>query len=229
MEIGKNEHGPFWRPRVYVRTLLNSSKWRRMDRKQTIAVVALPVLTIMMTGVYQAAKHLLGAELAWYAGFWVYWPVWCLLYPWWMIGWRKMRDLFQHRRLKAYGWFLMVFPPMMAFIGVFLFKQEQRAASGIIVYILMSFANGTLEEILWRGVYTTLFPDNKIWGVTWPTLWFALWHFAPGSISPLTGVWTLMAGAAVFGACWGLLAMKTGTIRYSAVSHTLSGLLWVLR
>ncbi len=45
-----------------------------MDRKQKIAIVALPVLTIMMIDVYKAAKYLLGAELAWYTGFWVYWP-----------------------------------------------------------------------------------------------------------------------------------------------------------
>jgi membrane protease YdiL (CAAX protease family) len=200
-----------------------------MDRKQKIAIAALPVLTIMMIGVYQGAKYLLGAELAWYTGFWVYWPVWCVLYPWWMLGWRKIGDLFRHRGLKTSGWVIMVFPPMMAFIGCFIFKQDQRAASGIIVYILMSFANGVLEEILWRGVYINVFPDNKLWGFAWPTVWFSLWHFAPGSISPLTGVWILMAGAAVFGACWGWLAMKTGTIRWSVVSHTLSGLLWVLR
>jgi membrane protease YdiL (CAAX protease family) len=90
----------------------------------------------------------------------------------------------------------MVFPPMMAFIGRFIFEQDQRAASGIIMYILMSFVNGVLEEILWRRVYINVFHENKLWGFALPTVWFELWHFAPGSIYPLTGVWILMAGAA---------------------------------
>jgi membrane protease YdiL (CAAX protease family) len=216
-------------PQAHGRACLGDLKMIGMDGKKKIAIFALPVLTITMIGVFQAAKHLLGLKLAWYAGFWIYWPVWCILYPSWMIGWGKMRDLFKHRSLKASGWFLMVFPPLMALVGSFLFNQKEQAAYGVIVYILMSFGNGIFEEVLWRGVYTTLFPDKKLWGVIWPSLWFALWHFAPGSISPLTGVWMLMAGAAVFGTCWGLLAMKTGSIRWSVISHTLSGLFWVIR
>jgi membrane protease YdiL (CAAX protease family) len=200
-----------------------------MDRKKITAVAALPGLTLMMIMVFQGTKQILGTELAWHAGFWIYWPVWCVLYPWRMLGWRKMGALLQRRKLRTSGWILMAFPPVMSFIGSLIFQQDRRCISGIIVYILMSFANGILEEMLWRGVYITLFPDNKLWGLAWPAVWFALWHLAPGSISPLTGVWMLMAGALVFGACWGLLAMKTESILWSVISHTLSGLLWVLR
>jgi hypothetical protein len=40
---------------------------------------------------------------------------------------------------------------------------------------------GTLEEVLWRGVYLELFPRSARWGVVWPSVFFALWHFAPDS------------------------------------------------
>jgi uncharacterized protein with FMN-binding domain len=165
-------------PQAHGRACLGDLKMIGMDGKKKIAIFALPVLTITMIGVFQAAKHLLGLKLAWYAGFWIYWPVWCVLYPSLMIGWRKMRDLFKHRNLTVSGWILMVFPPLMALVGNFLFVQKEQAASGDIVYILISFGNGIFEEMLWRGVYTTLFPDRKLWAVIWPSLWFALWRTA---------------------------------------------------
>jgi membrane protease YdiL (CAAX protease family) len=120
---------------------------------------------------------------------------------------------------------MVFFYPIMALIGTFLFEQEKRGAWEIVVWILMSLGNGFFEEILWRGVYLHLFPEDKLRGFAWPTFWFALWHYAPGSISPWTGVWTLMAGAAGLGACVGWLALKTRSIRWSVVSHTLSGLM----
>lgn len=189
--------------------------------------MALPVLAVVMLGVYQAATRLLGSDLAWYAGFWLYWPIWCVLFPWWILGRQRLRRLFQHRRLGALGWSLLIFPPAMTFIGRFVMDYGQPDVWAVVVQVVMSLANGTLEEVLWRGVYVELFPGNKLWGVAWPTLWFALWHFAPGSVSQID-VWTLMAGAAVFGACWGWLALRTGSIRYSAISHILAGLVRVL-
>lgn len=199
-----------------------------MTRKQQIAIGALPVLVVTMLGVYQAAAWLLGPDLAWYAGFWVYWPIWCVLFPYWMLGRRSWRELFQRRGLDAVGWSLLMFPPALTFIGRFVMDYGQAGAWETAVLVVQSFVNGTLEEVLWRGVYIELFPGDKLWGLGWPTLWFALWHLAPGSISPLTNVAVLVAGAAVFGVCWGGLALRTGSIRYSAASHILAGLARVL-
>jgi membrane protease YdiL (CAAX protease family) len=200
-----------------------------MGKKQRTAIVALPVLVIMMIGVYKGAEHVVGAEIAWYTGFFVYWPLWCMLYPVWILGWRRVWSLLQPGKFKIFSWVLLIFPPLMSFIGSILFAQEQHTAERITVYILICLANGIFEEILWRGVYITLFPDNKLWGLVWPTVWFALWHFAPGSISPLTDGLMLMAGAAGFGACCGLLAVETGSILWSMISHTLTRIFWVLR
>jgi len=52
-----------------------------MDKKQKIAISALPVLALMMYCVFQVLAQLFGRILAWYAGFWVYWPLWCIGYP----------------------------------------------------------------------------------------------------------------------------------------------------
>jgi membrane protease YdiL (CAAX protease family) len=200
-----------------------------INQKQRIAIAALPTLVLMMLGIYQGAARLFGNSLGWYVGFMVYWPVWCVLYPLWMLGWDGFRGLFQSRRLRLSEWGLMFFYPAMAFIGTFLFEQRQREFSEMVLNIFMSFGNGFFEEILWRGVYIRLFPEDKCWGFAWPTLWFAIWHYAPGSISPWTDVWVLMGGALGLGACVGWLAVKTDSVRWSMISHILSGLVWGLR
>jgi membrane protease YdiL (CAAX protease family) len=211
-----------WRSRISIRD------WPQ-NKKQQIAIAALPMLVLVMLGVYQADARLFGSGLGWYVGFLFYWPVWCVLYPLWMLGWDGFRGLFRSRRLRLSEWGLMFFYPAMAFIGTFLFEQRQREISEMILYVFMSFGNGFFEEILWRGVYIKLFPEDKLWGFLWPTLWFAIWHYAPGSISPWTNVWVLMGGALGLGACVGWLAMKTDSIRWSMISHTLSGLIWGIR
>jgi hypothetical protein len=65
-----------------------------MNKKRQIAIIALPVLVVMMFGVYQVLASFFGQEVAWYAGFWVYWPIWCVLFPGWLLGWKKFRELF---------------------------------------------------------------------------------------------------------------------------------------
>jgi membrane protease YdiL (CAAX protease family) len=197
-----------------------------VSRRQWIAVVALPVLAVSMLGVFRLLGWLLGPEVGWYVGFWVYWPVWCVLFPWWMLGWRRIRELFRRRRLGAVGWALTLGPPAIALIGALGVEHEQRGAWAVLAWVFMALANGTFEELLWRGVYLSLFPGKLGWGLTWPTVWFALWHFGPGGLHP--GVGTLVAGAAVLGALMGWLAMRTGSIRYCVLAHTLCGLFWGL-
>ncbi len=195
-----------------------------MKRKQLIAIGALPVLTVTMVGVYRLLLRRLGAGRAWYAGFLVYWPVWRILFPLQVLGFKKLRSLFQHRRPNALGWFIVILPPVLAFLGRFAQDRPTRGVKERAALVSTAFMNGTLEEVLWRGVYVGLFPDKPLWAVVWPTLWFALWHYAPGSVSPLTDVGTLMVGAGMLGACLSWLTLQTRSILWAAISHTLAGL-----
>jgi membrane protease YdiL (CAAX protease family) len=207
---------------------LDTRDWHE-SKKQQIAIAALPTLVLTMLGVYQAAGRMFGSNLGWYVGFLIYWPLWCVFYPVWILGWKEVKNLFRSRKLVATDWILLFFYPMLSLIGVFLFHQEHQKLGQIILYVLMCFGNGFFEEILWRGVYIRLFAGDKLWGFVWPTLWFAIWHYAPGSISPWTNVWVLMAGALGLGASVSWLAIKTNSIRWSVIAHTLSGLIWGLR
>ncbi len=109
-----------------------------------------------------------------------------------------------------------------------LFEGGQRAGSWELpALVAMALVNGTLEEVLWRGVYPALFPRSPGWGYLWPTLWFALWHAAPGSVAE-GPAWQLVAGAALFGAALGWVAWRTRSIRWTVLSHVLAGLVSVL-
>jgi membrane protease YdiL (CAAX protease family) len=206
----------------------DTSDWHE-HKKQQIAIATLPMLVLMMLGIYQVSAWVFGSKLGWYVGFMIYWPLWCVMYPLWLLGWDEVKKLFRSRKLITTEWMLMFFYPIMSLIGVFLFDQQDQEPEQMLLYTLMCFGNGFFEEILWRGVYIHLFAGDKMWGFIWPTLWFAIWHYVPGSISPWTNVWVLMAGALGLGASVSLLAMKTNSIRWSIIAHTLSGLIWGFR
>lgn len=205
-----------------------------MNNKQRIFIFALPILFITMLGTFQLFGILFesqifeGHEVAWWLGFFVYWPLYCVLFPVMILGKKEFRTLFAHKRLGFLGLLFLLFPPIIVFIGRFIMEYDQAGTLGRIILVFHAFGNGILEEILWRGVSIKLFPDSKVWGVYWPSLWFGIWHLAPGSVSTTFSPWALMAGAVVFGLSWGMLAMKTKTIRWSIVSHTLTGLARVL-
>jgi membrane protease YdiL (CAAX protease family) len=42
---------------------------------------------------------------------------------------------------------------------------------------------GITEEVLWRGVYVTLFADNVWLNTIYPSLAFGLWHLCPLSVA----------------------------------------------
>jgi len=153
-----------------------------------------------------------------------------------MLGLGSFRDLFHPRKLDVYSFSLLALPIIFSLVGLLFFSGYnsvniwERYDSVIfwerIVLVFMAFANGTLEEVLWRGVYIRLFSDDKLWGLVWPTIWFSLWHYAPGSMR--ASPYVLMGGALVFGGCLAWLAMKTDSILWSAVCHTLAGLITVI-
>jgi membrane protease YdiL (CAAX protease family) len=87
----------------------------------------------------------------------------------------------------------------MALLGGFFMSTPERDLIGLIIWIGMSVGNGVFEEILWRGVYSILFPNNKLFGFVWLAIWFSIWHFAPRSLSQNFSPIVLVSGALMFG------------------------------
>jgi hypothetical protein len=87
----------------------------------------------------------------------------------------------------------------------------------------VSLVNTLAEELLWRGVYISLWPDNPWLGWVWPALGFGAWHLAPQVIHPAAMSPAIFVAASVaLGLSWGWVAWRSGSLRWVSVSHLLT-------
>ncbi|MTI96015.1 MAG: CPBP family intramembrane metalloprotease [Firmicutes bacterium] len=90
----------------------------------------------------------------------------------------------------------------------------------LLMAIPMSVWNGFLEEVLWRGTFTALFPRQTMLGIIYPALGFAAWHLGPFlAKSPWDSqeVLMLLGGGTVLG----LLELHGCQIRHHSVHYLL--------
>jgi membrane protease YdiL (CAAX protease family) len=202
-----------------------------MSRQQRIAIVA-PVALVGTT--YPVFHLLVGAfsenwRIGWYLGLIVYWLTWCGAYSIWLMGRETIFRLVRPGR-PTVGVLLLALVPL---IGAALYRlvpgmsYEKPGVGMLLLLLSTSFGNGFFEEVLWRGVYLKLFPDDVLWRLVWPGIWFALWHYVPGSVAPDGNVLGLMIGSGMMGFYLGFLAKKTDTIWWTIVAHTLGGMIMI--
>jgi len=178
-----------------------------------------------MIAIFQIAFYIVkDRQVAWYIGFLFYWPIWGILYPVLLIGKENIYSLFKDKLPRGWDWILFGLPPIMVLLGTIVIRYDPSDLLTKIILVMTSFLTGILEEILWRGIFINLFPRQLIKGYVYPAVCFALWHIAPGTVSNIPMV-SLVVGAFVLGLCWGLLAYRTETIRWTSLSHILTGLL----
>ena len=115
---------------------------------------------------------------------------------------------------------LLLWPPAGAIATRLIPDLSGATAVMIGTAVSVGIVNAVLEELLWRGVYITLWPENPWLGWTWPAIGFGAWHLAPQLIrpSPLGPVAYVVAATAL-GLSWGWVAWRTGSIRWVTVSH----------
>jgi membrane protease YdiL (CAAX protease family) len=199
-----------------------------LTSKQKIAILLAPILFFVMFGVYQGFVGILGRNLGWYAGFAIYWPIFCVVITLLLVGSDQITQRYKIIKINAKYILLFLFPVFMTLIGGFFMSTSERDLVGLIVWLGMSIGNGFFEEILWRGAYPILFPNSKLFGFVWPTIWFSIWHFAPGSLSQNFQPLVLVSGALMLGVFFGWGAFKTKSLFWASIGHTLSGLFQIL-
>lgn len=187
------------------------------------------MLVVLMYLVFQGLALLIGSDLAWYVGLFIYWVVFCMAVPVLLIGKEGVLSKFRYRTTTLFNWLIAAIPVIFTLIGVFLVLEKvERTFIQAIVWIGMGLGNGVFEEILWRGTYSELFPTSKLFGWLWPSFWFSIWHLAPGSLSQNFSVGMLVGGALFYGLCWGWVAYRTKSILLTSGSHLLSGFVQLL-
>jgi membrane protease YdiL (CAAX protease family) len=202
-----------------------------LDSRQILAIF-LPIgLAGVMIPAFRALAGVFeNATIGWYLGLVVYWLTWCTIVPLGLIGKTRLLTMIRPRRPSVTTALLVLFPAGMAALtklltGMGYQKQELWIW---LLYISTAFGNGFFEELLWRGVYMELFPTRNFYRIIWPSIWFALWHYAPGSVSANSNPLALIIGAGLFGFFLSILAKRTGTIWWGILAHALSGIVMII-
>jgi len=191
---------------------------------------ALPLLLLsVMAGIFALSARWLGAEAGYLLGFGFYWLFWCLLAPRWLLGKLEFAALLRDRAplFSRANWLAALLWLTVTLVSVFLYAGDFLRAPLTLVLLAAPLAtlNGFCEEILWRGLYVRRFPLNPCLAILYPSLGFALWHLAPQVIFPAENVIGFIVSTFFLALPYGFIAYRTGSARWTALSHSLSGIL----
>ena len=204
------------------------------DTKRLIAVITPPILLAIMYPIFQfLAGSLENSRIAWYLGLVTYWLIWGSIFPLLMIGFRNIKESVRPNKISK-KLLLLLAIPLVGAIGAKLVpgmgEYEKETVLISILVISTAIGNGFFEEILWRGLYTKLFPSNIFLRMIWPSIWFGLWHYIPVSINnnEITGLIGMMVGPIMMGLYFSYVTNKTKTLWWAILAHTIGGLIMVL-
>ncbi len=194
----------------------------------------LPLLILFSTALlFVSLSQRLGREISYVLGFLFYDVFWCLAVPYFILGKVGFLSMFREDTplFSKENWRLALLLGSTT-VGAFgmLLGHDLANTPPLLIFIAIPVAviTGTCEEILWRGLYTKVFPKQVISGLVFPAIGFAVWHLSPQLLYPanIPGGMFAFAGLTFFlGLCYGLVAYKTGSCKWTAVSHSLNGIL----
>ena len=192
----------------------------------------IPLLLIPSTAlVFKVLSQSLGLALGYVLGFLFYWTVWCFLVPLLLLGGHGVLSLFTEGSplFRRSNWLPALLLVVIVVVTVIMYPLSQLVAAPqrlLIIAIPVAVVNGIGEEVLWRGVYVRAFPRNFTLALIYPSLGFALWHLSPQLILPAEGgVWPFVISTFFLGLSYGLIAYRTGSVRWPAIAHSLGGIL----
>jgi len=190
-------------------------------------LVAPWLLLASTTTVFRRLAARFGPKRGYFGGFLFYWIFWCLLVPMWVLGPRRLPDLFRaapSNRPTRSDLLLLAVPPAVGYSMAFPRALARADKKIVLASAVQALVNASAEELLWRGTYMAVFSKSLTLGYLYPSVGFALWHYAPQVVFPSRypgGATSFVASAGLFGLLWGLVAYRSGSIGWSVVSHVL--------
>jgi len=195
-----------------------------------ILALAIPILLLPSTAfVFSIAVKKFEREKGYLIGFLFYWTIWCLLIPLFITGWDGFLSLFVDKTplLSPPNWLVAALWAFITLVSTLIYGKAFLHASPTLIFIAIPAAtiNGFCEEILWRGLYIHMFPENFWLAIIIPSIGFALWHLVPLSVFSDGNKWSFVLSTFFLGLAYGFIAYKTGSATWTAISHGLNGIL----
>lgn len=206
----------------------------KLTPRVRIFLLVLPAVLVLSTAfVFASLSQALGKPAGYVGGFAFYLGFWCLLVPGLLLGRGQFFSVFQESAplfRKQNAWLILLLLSTTAgALGMLSGHDLARTPlSFVLIALPTALFAGVCEEILWRGLYVKAFPQDVRLGLLVPTLGFALWHLAPQLVYPaqMPGGSFAFAGLTFFlGLCYGVVAYRTGSCKWTALSHGLNGML----
>jgi hypothetical protein len=194
--------------------------------RQQIALGSPAVLIATMYVLFRTLSGKLGYPLGYLVAFTVYWIAWCGVLPVAVLGPAGVCDLFKAGKTRlrdaapgthAMLWWPLVFPLAFAFPRI-----VSAAPAIILASVALGVVTGVAEELLWRGVYLSSFPENRWLNTTYPSLAFGLWHLCPLSVLPSRypgGIAIFVIYSTLLGFSYATAARRMESIRWCTISH----------
>jgi hypothetical protein len=155
------------------------------DLRRLVVLLTPAVVPVSMAAVFAALSRRLPARTAYNAGFAIYWVGWCTGLPLCVLGPRRaLRVLASGRRPTTAEAGALLLPVLGALATELV--PRRRLIDGRVLATMVGTAavNATTEELLWRGMFLEVFPDDPVRGALWPLAGFSLWHLAPQIVLP---------------------------------------------
>lgn len=202
----------------------------RSQYSTTAVLLGLPFLFLpVMVGIFTVCTRWLDDQAGYLLGFVVYWVIWCLLIPRALLGKAEFATIVHDRDplFSRANWPAALLWLTVTLVAVCMYAGEFiRAPLGLILLAApLAIANGLCEELLWRGLYGRCFPHNPWLAILYPAVGFALWHLAPQVIVPADNMIGFVLATFFLALAYGFIAYRTGSARWTAIAHSLSGVL----
>ena len=200
-----------------------------LDIRQ-FALLALPFILIPSAAfVFSTLTQRLGKEQGYLLGFLFYWTIWCLIVPLVYLGKDGFLSLFVDKTplLSGPNWLAAVLFIFITLVTLAMYGKGFIRAPWTLILVAIPAAtiNGICEELLWRGLYVRAFPDNFWLAIIFPAIGFALWHLAPRQIFSDGSKYSFVLSTFFLGLAYGFIAYKTGSAKWTVVSHSLNGII----
>jgi membrane protease YdiL (CAAX protease family) len=201
--------------------MMDLQRSRRPEVRRLVVLVTPAAVPVSMAAAFTVLARRLPARTAYNVGFAIYWAGWCMALPVAVLGPRRAVRVLASGRRPSPGEAIAVLLPVLGAVSTELLPRRRLVEARVLaVMIGAAVVNATSEELLWRGMFLEVFPEDPIRGSLWPLAGFSLWHLAPQIVLPSRhGRAGFVVGAAVVGAASAFTSWRTRGLRWVLLPH----------